>query len=294
MMKQKDGFCGENVIVLPQMIIDMEKADPLASSLYITDIGYYPRAVNHYRERTEPVGQNVLIYCVEGAGWYRVEDEEFRARADQYFILPAGKRHTYAADASSPWTIYWVHFMGEHAAIYAEGALRPQDVRPGLQSRIGERNNIFEEIFSTLHNGYNLENLRYASSLLHHYLASMRYITQFRKAGQNTKDTDVVGAAIHYMKENTEKRLTLKDIAGYTGFSPTHFSTLFKQQTGHSPLNYFNLLKIQQACRLLDTTEMKVNQVCHKVGIEDCYYFSRLFSKIMGLSPKQYRGKQNG
>ena len=45
-MKQKDGFNGEQVKVLPQMAIDIESADPLASSLYITDIGYYPKAAN--------------------------------------------------------------------------------------------------------------------------------------------------------------------------------------------------------------------------------------------------------
>ena len=71
-MRQKDGVSGERMIVLPQMAIDLERTDPLASSLYITDIGYYPKAVGHYRERTEPIAQHVLIYCVEGAGWYRV------------------------------------------------------------------------------------------------------------------------------------------------------------------------------------------------------------------------------
>lgn len=69
---------------------------------------------------------------------------------------------------------------------------------------------------------------------------------------------------------------------------------MFKQQTGHSPLGYFNLLKINLACRLLASTGMKVNQICHKVGIEDCYYFSRLFAKTMGMSPKQYRHERQG
>lgn len=288
-MRQKDGFNGEQVIVLPQMAVDMERADPLASSLYITDIGYYPKAAGHYRERTEPIAQYVLLYCVEGAGWYCIDGEKERIGADQYVILPAGKPHTYAADEQEPWTIYWVHFTGEHAAIYAEGALRPNDVKPGQMSRISERNNIFEEMFSTLRGGYGRENLRYASSLLHHYLASMRYITQFRNADPKPRATDVVGAAIHFMEDNAEKHLSLRDMADYTGYSPTHFSAMFRQQTGHSPLSHFNALKMKLACHLLTSTDMKINQICHKVGIEDCYYFSRLFAKTIGLSPKQYR-----
>ena len=51
----KDGFTGERSIVLPQMIVEMEERDPLVSSLYITDIGYYPKASHHFRERTVPV-----------------------------------------------------------------------------------------------------------------------------------------------------------------------------------------------------------------------------------------------
>lgn len=59
-------------------------------------------------------------------------------------------------------------------------------------------------------------------------------------------------------------------------------------------LSYFNQLKIQKACQLLDFTDMKVNQVCFKVGIEDNFYFSRLFRKIMGMSPLAYKQMKKG
>lgn len=291
-MKRKHGFSGERLITLPPMAIDSGIADPLVSSLYVTDIGYYPHADGHFCQRNEPITEHVLIYCVDGMGWYEVNGEKHIVTANHFFVLPAGKPHTYGADENNPWTIYWIHFSGAHATIYATGALHPQEIKPNMRSRINYRNQIFEEIFNTLYNGYSRENLRYVSSLLHYYLASMRYVNFYRQTNKNTESEGMVAAAIHYMKENIEKRLTLNDLAIYTGYSFTHFSSLFKQQMGESPLAYFNRLKIEVSCQMLNDTDMHINQICHKVGITDCYYFSRLFRRITGLSPKEYRLQQ--
>ena len=280
------------MITLPPMAIDNGIADPLVSSLYVTDIGYYPHADGHFCQRNEPIAEHVLIYCVDGMGWYEVNAEKHIVTANHFFVLPAGKPHAYGADENTPWTIYWVHFSGAHAAIYATGALHPQEIQPNIHSRINYRNQIFEEIFNTLNNGYSRESLRYVSSLLHYYLASMRYITFYRQSNKNTENDSMIAAAIHYMKENIEKHLTLNDLATYTGYSLTHFSSLFKQQTGESPLAYFNRLKIEVSCQMLNDTDMHINQICHKVGITDCYYFSRLFRRITGLSPREYRLQQ--
>lgn len=291
-MKRKHGFSGERLITLPPMAIDNGKADPLVSSLYVTDIGYYPHADGHFCQRNEPIAEHVLIYCIDGMGWYEVNGEKHIVTANHFFVLPAGKPHAYGADENNPWTIYWVHFSGAHAAIYATGALHPQEIQPNIHSRINYRNQIFEEIFNTLSNGYSRESLRYVSSLLHYYLASMRYINFYRQTNRNTESDGMIAAAIHYMKENIEKPLTLNDLATYTGYSLTHFSSLFKQQTGESPHAYFNRLKIEVSCQMLNDTDMHINQICHKVGIADCYYFSRLFRRITGLSPREYRLQQ--
>ncbi len=300
MVSKKDGFLGERSVVLPTSIVEMEENDPLVSSLFITDIGYYPMAEHHHRIRTEGINQYVLIYCRDGNGWYSLRGKTYQVASNQYFILPAGIPHEYGATEGERWTIYWVHFRGEHADIYAEGADKPQDVRVALNSNINNRNNIFEEILSTLHDGEGIEDLRYASSLLHYYLASLRYLRQYRNTARNNtdnsnlsfsnnKNAEVVDAAIHFMKENIERRITLQDILDYVGYSSTHFSTLFKRQVGDSPLAYFNRLKIEQACHMLQTTNLHINQICYKVGIEDNLYFSRLFSKMMGMSPSDYR-----
>ena len=300
----KEGFTGERSIVLPPMTVEAEQQDPLVSSLYITDIGYYPHADGHYRERREPIGEYVLIYCMKGEGWYEIRGkrdmmpgertERYAVREGQYFILPPGLPHAYGASKEQPWTIYWIHFTGGHAAVYSEGQQSPHDIRPTHNSRISERQHVFEEIFSTLQQSTDRESLRYASSLLHYYLASMRYLQHYRQsvAPADIPDNDFTTAVIHYMQENIEKHLTLDQLAAYTGYSPSHFSTLFRRQTGESPMACLNRLKIEYACRLLTETGMRINQICHKVGFDDSYYFSRLFKQFTGNSPKQYREKK--
>ena len=300
MVKKRDGFLGERAVVLPPMLVKMEEEDPLVSSLYVTDIGYYPMAEHHYRIREKAIDQYVLICCVEGRGFYKLKGKTFSVSRNQYFILPAGEPHEYGAADGEKWTIYWVHFRGEHAAIYAEGAQKPLDVKAELNSNIANRNNIFEEMLSTLHYSEDIEDLRYASSLLHYYLASLRYLRQYRRsvgcdasAGsrplRTNKDIVVVDAAVRYMKENIERRITLQDILDYVGYSSTRFYTLFKKQKGCGPLSYFNRLKMEYACHMLKVTNLHVNQICYKVGFEDSLYFSRLFSRIMGMSPSEYR-----
>ncbi|WP_028902914.1 MULTISPECIES: AraC family transcriptional regulator [unclassified Prevotella] len=286
MIRKKDGFKGEQMVVLAPAQKEMAEKDELCQSLFITDIGYYPKAEHHHRIRQQGIEQYVLIYCVEGDGWYIVEGQQHEVRKNQFFILPKGKPHEYGTNQR--WTIYWVHFGGITAHVYAQGAATPQSINVAINSRIGERLNIFEEILTTLQQGKELEDMRYASSLLHHFLASMRYLGKFRRAKTET-EADIVDQAIHYMRENIENHIMMEDVLQYIGYSQSHFTSTFKKKTGHSPIAYFNQLKIEHACKLLRTTDMKINMICYKVGIEDALYFSRLFTKIVGMPPSVYR-----
>ena len=70
------------------------------------------------------------------------------------------------------------------------------------------------------------------------------------------------------------------------------FSTVFKSRTGYSPIEYVNHLKVQKACQQLLLTEYPVKQIASHLGIEDPYYFSRMFTKIIGVSPVKYRSRK--
>ena len=89
--------------------------------------------------------------------------------------------------------------------------------------------------------------------------------------------------------ENLENKLTLKELASHFGYSESYMYRLFFKETGYAPMNYFLHMKIDRACQLLLHTNMKINQVALKLGFDDPYYFSRIFKKIVGTSPKDYR-----
>jgi len=69
-VRKRQGFKGQKLIVLPKKITtEFLVRDLVTRQIYITDIGYYPKAAHHYVERPGGIGQHILIYCVEGSGW---------------------------------------------------------------------------------------------------------------------------------------------------------------------------------------------------------------------------------
>lgn len=294
--KLKDGFKGERYIVLPPYVVGEITNGNLSKELYITDIGYYPQAKFHFCSRTkEEAERYILIYCVEGEGWFTLNKTKYKVERNQFFILPKGCEHSYGSNTKRPWTIYWLHFDGVHSSFFAEGFDRPTFISPGTNSRIEYRINLFDEIFNTLSKGYSMQNISYVTVSLFHFLGSIKFLGEYREnSGQIEKSQVAIDEVIHYMRENIGHKLTLNDLAKHVGLSPSHFSLLFQKRTGHSPLNYFNQLKIQKACHLLDFSELKINQISPIIGFEDAFYFTRMFTKVMGESPSEYRLKKKG
>ena len=292
-MKQPDGFLGQRTIVIPDYILDKVKNDPLNQPLHITDIGYFPKAYDHYRSRLKGCSQNILIYCIEGKGWIAINNQRIAVNPNQYFIIPQNTPHTYAADKHDPWSIFWIHFSGTHASLFINDLEQAQSITPSRIDRIEERIQLFEEMIINLEMGYSFENIAYANICLWHFLASFKYLSQFRQI-HKTKDLDMAEQSIQYMKRELKTKLSLQQLADQAGLSASYYTAEFKRKTGRPPLDYLIHLKIQHACQLLDHSKFKIKEICNMVGFNDQYYFSRVFNKIMGMSPKQYRKQLKG
>lgn len=91
------------------------------------------------------------------------------------------------------------------------------------------------------------------------------------------------------MQESIRQNLTLESIARHFNYSPSYFSSLFRQQTGMSPIDCFLKLKMQKACEYLELTQLKVTEISSVLNFSDPAYFTRIFTKIIGMSPPAYR-----
>jgi len=100
---------------------------------------------------------------------------------------------------------------------------------------------------------------------------------------------EYVWKAITYLKENLAKPVTIESLAQECYVSSHYLSTLFQQVTGQGPISYLIKLRIEEARRLLATSELPINEIALRVGYEDAAYFSRLFKSHVGVSPRQFR-----
>ncbi|GGH06579.1 AraC family transcriptional regulator [Sphingobacterium alkalisoli] len=285
-----DGFKGEKAIVTPNVIRSMQTENPITRQLYVTHIGYYPNARYHYRERPDGAPENILIYCDKGTGWVEYKDEKIFLKENEVFILPANQKHVYGADIGNSWSIYWLHFQGENTAMFDSISGKVLRIPETANNRKSDRMQLFEEIYKNFEMGYSHENMEYITFCLMYLLASLKYMPQYQEPNR-LGHNDVIQNCIHYMRDNLENKIALKDIADAVGYSTTHLNALFVQATSFSPIEYYNQLKIQRVCYYLQFSDLKIKEIAFKLGFYDPFHLSKAFFKEMEISPREYRNR---
>lgn len=104
-----------------------------------------------------------------------------------------------------------------------------------------------------------------------------------------TRNSEIIRKAMSYIAEHFHTGTTLQEVAEHVHLHPAYFSTLFKQSTGSSFKEYMNMVRIEESKRLLANTDFSIIDVAIAVGFEDQSYFSRVFRKYTGMTPRQFR-----
>ena len=99
----------------------------------------------------------------------------------------------------------------------------------------------------------------------------------------------LVKRAKEYIAEHYMENITLSDTAEILGITGGYLSTLFQKSLQCGFIDYLNRVRIERACCYLEQNYFKTYEIAYKVGFRDEKYFSKVFKKVMGMSPKEYR-----
>lgn len=120
----------------------------------------------------------------------------------------------------------------------------------------------------------------------------LRFISEFigrQRQQLNFEDYPHVEKAIHFIHENEDKEITVKQLADIVYLTPDHFSKIFKKALGVRPIEYIHQKRLQRVRLLLLTTNLSMADIAIKVGFSSPIYLLRIFRKHMGVTLSQYR-----
>lgn len=117
----------------------------------------------------------------------------------------------------------------------------------------------------------------------------IRGIITFKLEHHITKKKDIIAEIKKYVTEHYNESISLAELSARFFINPYYLSQLFKQKSGDTYLNFLAQIRINKAKELLEKTDLKVYEICEKVGYSDTQYFARQFEKLTGFKPSEYR-----
>ena len=119
----------------------------------------------------------------------------------------------------------------------------------------------------------------------------MEFLPKFSRlffTRQKKTESDIIQSALDYIEVNLDKPIQLSDVAKIIGVSEPYLSSYFKSTMNENFIPYVNRLKMKRAKELLKDGKL-VYQVSDILGYENATYFSKVFKRVEGMTPEQYR-----
>ncbi|MBN2211167.1 MAG: helix-turn-helix transcriptional regulator [Sedimentisphaerales bacterium] len=289
-------------------------ADYSSQSLNLNFEGcyYYPIIQHATLDQDRPMGDkytfrphthnlyHIVLYTRPG-GFYHKNNQDFSVQAGMVVLVSPKEVHEFHTNRGE--AIYSeITFSYEThdrlcltlpivklLSLYAGAELGmnhdPEHLTPALTRELRV---MFRQLTDYLRSDSPLANFHSRRTLGQIFTFLITNICKVHGAAQSSGHYDLQQVK-HHIETHFTDTLRVGDLAERANLSPGYFLRLFKKTYGVSPIDYQQSLRIETAKTLLRATHLQCNEIAHRVGYEDVFFFHRVFKKNVGMPPKQYR-----
>lgn len=246
--------------------------------------GHFVMDDSYGLSRPNARGDWLMVYTLEGQGFFCTPEGKKVTRAGQLCLLREGIPHEYGTVPGHNWNFMWIHFhkLMEMSYLPQEELLVVSFAEGYTQHRVLSA---FDHILYLTR-----ERLDYGYALCEN---SIREIVLLIAQQLQTKHDPRIVIVLQKLSQSMKEEIKVGELAKAVGLSPSRLSHLFKQEVGESIIEYVNRMRIKQAALFMEHMGRSATEASHDVGFNSYNHFADLFRKQIGVSPRTYR-KEKG
>ena len=280
----------DNIISYEQYFFTPDKAYLQSQAIYIGWAGHRVCDASHM------IGPRVLytykLVFIESGQGYLIQDDKSKIhlKANDMFILFANHRHHYWADPEDPWTIVWATFNGADSPNLLNAlhiTLSSYVLHDALTDSIKKSMYTLIQSLADETDSYRLSAISKLFLVMNKLRTNFKHLPNPNEHKEDTLSSQIIA----FIEQNYYMDVDMNMICQHLHYSRSYLSRTFKSETQMTIQHFLQDARISKAKHLLLETTLSIQEISISINIHDSMYFSKLFHKMTGSSPREYRKK---
>ncbi|WP_416797395.1 helix-turn-helix domain-containing protein [Ciceribacter azotifigens] len=226
----------------------------------------------------------VLQHTIGGRGNLRYENRTMQVRPGETLLLLVPHNHRYWLERNETWAFFWISMNGEEALRIHRSILAMTGPVLRLQPET------IDQLAHCCHRLVTGAETPGAASAVAYEAAMALYDDVFGSHPTFAQEYRALQHVLSHIESHLDQRLAVGELAAVAGLSRAHFSRIFTASEGLPPAEFVLQKRLRRAAKLLTkAAEMPIKEVSALCGFEDPNYFSKVFRRLYGTSPSDFR-----
>jgi AraC-like DNA-binding protein len=256
--------------------------------LYLQEVGEL-QALQPHTSRRDGMVSYLFFVVTKGSGTLVYNEESYQLHAGDCVFIDCKRAYSQSSSPDDLWALKWVHFYGNNLnGIYEKYVERGG--QPAFTPKDSEIiSNLLSQLLELAGSDDYIRDMRVnekITSLLTLIMSESWHPEKSNRIGLKKQSLHPVKV---YLEEHYKERITLDSLAEQFFISKFYLSRMFKEQFGTTALAYLDQVRITHAKQMLRFSDLTVESIGREVGIDDGAYFNRVFKKVEGVTPGEYR-----